>query len=179
MEGITSDLTAMLTIEEFSDGLTSSGGLDDSRHAPNRAGIGAPDSGRNLQMGGNSGDPPTGPRGWRENMGRKQEESKKLKCMKQNRSTENSRLQQLEAKISNLKDKIKENEKRKNDSANRTTPSQTKLTHTSDPSGKSLKPMAEEGCTLEARRRKTRKPTFEKINLVICGIDNGHLSNSS
>jgi hypothetical protein len=55
MEGITIDGTAMPTIEEFSEGLISSGGLDDSRHAPNRAGIGAPDSGRDLQTGGNLG----------------------------------------------------------------------------------------------------------------------------
>jgi hypothetical protein len=174
MEGITIDGTAMRTIEEFSEGLISSGGLDDSRHAPNRAGIGAPDSGRDLQMGGNSGDPPTGPRGWREKMGRKRGESRKLKSKKKNRSTQISRLQQLEAEISNLKDEITEKEKRKNDSANRTTPSQTKPTHTSDPSGKRSKPTAEEGWTLVDRRRKTTKPTFEKIKLVICGMDNGH-----
>jgi hypothetical protein len=42
MEGITIHGTAMPTIEEFSEGLISSGGLDDSRHAPNTAGIGAP-----------------------------------------------------------------------------------------------------------------------------------------
>jgi hypothetical protein len=52
----------MPTIEEFSEGLISSGGLDDCRDAPNKAGIGAPDSGRDLQTGGTSGDPPTGPR---------------------------------------------------------------------------------------------------------------------
>jgi hypothetical protein len=80
----------------------------------------------------------------------------------------------LEAEISNLKDKIKEKEQRRNDSANRTTPPQTKPTQTSDPSGKSSKPTAEEGWTLVDRRRKTRKPTFEKIKLVICGMDNGH-----
>jgi hypothetical protein len=173
MEGITIDGTAMPTIEEFSEGLISSGGLDDSRHAPDRAGIGAPDSGRDLQPGGNSGDPRTGPRGWSEKMGRKRGESKKRKSNKKNRSTPNTRLQQLEAEIFNLKDKIKEKEKRRNDSANRTTPSQTKPTQTSDPSGKSSKPTAEEGWTLVDRRRKTRKPTFEKIKLVICGVDNG------
>jgi hypothetical protein len=80
----------------------------------------------------------------------------------------------LEAEICNLKDKIKEKEKRGDDSANRTTPSQTKPTHTSDPSGKSSKPNADEGWTLVDRRRKTSKPTFEKIKLIICGIDNGH-----
>jgi hypothetical protein len=174
MEGITIDGTAMPTIEECSEGLISSGGLDDSRHAPNRAGIGAPDSGRDFQTGGNSGDPPSGPRGWSEKMGRKRGESKKCKCNKKNRSTQNTRLQQLDAEISNLNDKIKEKEKRRDDSANRTTPSQTKPTHPSDPSGKSSKPTAEEGWTLVDRRRKTRKPTFEKIKLVICGMDNGH-----
>jgi hypothetical protein len=45
---------------------------------------------------------------------------------------------------------------------------------TSEPSGKSSKPTAEEGWTLVDRRRKTRKPTFEKIKLVICGMDNRH-----
>jgi hypothetical protein len=174
MEGITIDGTAMPTIEEFSEGLISSGGLDDSRHAPNRAGIRAPDSGRHLQAGRNSGDPPSEPRGWSEKMGRQRGESKKPKCNKKNRSTQTTRLQQLETEISNLKDKIKEKEKRRNDSANRTTPSQTKPTHTSDPSGKSSKPTAEEGWTLVDRRRKTRKPTFEIIKLVICGMDNGH-----
>jgi hypothetical protein len=108
MEGITIDGTAMPTIEEFSEGLISRGGLDDSRHAPNRAGIGAVDSGRDLQMGGNSGDPPSGPRGWSEKIGRQRGESKKRKCNKKNRSTQNTRLLQLEAEISNLKDKIKE-----------------------------------------------------------------------
>jgi hypothetical protein len=80
----------------------------------------------------------------------------------------------LEAEISNLKDKIKEKEKRRNDSADRITPPQTKPTQTSDPSGKSSKPTAEEGWTLVDRRTTTRKPTFEKIKLVICGMDNGH-----
>jgi hypothetical protein len=80
----------------------------------------------------------------------------------------------LEAEISNLKDKIKEKEKRRDDSANRTTPSQTKPTQTSDRSGKSSTPTAEEGWILVYKRRKTRKLTFEKIKLVICGLDNGH-----
>jgi hypothetical protein len=68
-------------------------------------------------------------------MGRKRGESKKRKSNKKNRSTQNTMLQQLEAELSNLKDKIKEKEKRRNDSANRATPSQTKSTQTSDPSG--------------------------------------------
>jgi hypothetical protein len=54
MEGITIDGTAMPRIEEFSEGLISSAGLDDSRHEPNWAGIGAADSGHDLQTGGNS-----------------------------------------------------------------------------------------------------------------------------
>jgi hypothetical protein len=60
-------------------------------------------------------------------MGRKRGQSKKRKSNKKNGSTtQNTRLQQLEAEISNLKDKIEENEKKSNNSANRTTPSQTK-----------------------------------------------------
>jgi hypothetical protein len=62
MQGITIIGTTMPTIEEFSERLISAGGLNDSRHAPNRAGIGAPDSCGDLQMGVNSGDPPSGPR---------------------------------------------------------------------------------------------------------------------
>jgi predicted RNase H-like nuclease (RuvC/YqgF family) len=109
-----------------------------------------------------------------EKMDRYRRESKKGKYNKKNRSTQDTRLQQLEAEISNLKDKIKEKEKRRNDSANRTTPSLTKPTHTSDPSGKSSKPTAEVGWTLVDSRRKTSNPSFEKIKLVICGTDNGH-----
>jgi hypothetical protein len=86
MEGITIDGTARPTIEEFSEELISSGGLDDSRHAPNRPGIGSstpengPDKGRDSQIAGNSGDPPTGPREWREKMGRKRGQSKNTKA---------------------------------------------------------------------------------------------------
>jgi hypothetical protein len=156
MEGISIDEIPMPTIEEFSEGLILSGGSDDSQHAPNRAGIGAPDTGRDLQMGWNSGDPPSGPRGWSETMGRKPGESKKRNSNKKNRSTQSTRRQQLEAEISTLKDKIKEKEKRRNDSAYRTTPSQTKPTHACDTSGKSSKPTAEEGWTLVDRRWKTR-----------------------
>jgi hypothetical protein len=87
MEGITINGTTMPTIKEFSEGFISSGGLDDSRHAPNRAGIGAPNSGRDLQTCRNYGDPPTGPRGWSKTMGRKRGESKKCKSNKKDRST--------------------------------------------------------------------------------------------
>jgi hypothetical protein len=43
-------------------------------------------------------------------MGRKRLQSKKRKSNKKNGSTQNTKLQQLEAEISNLKDKIKEKE---------------------------------------------------------------------
>jgi hypothetical protein len=78
----------------------------------------------------------------------------------------------LEAKISNQKDKIKEKGKRRNDLTIWTTLSQTIPIHTSDPSGKSVKLVAKEGWILVDRRWKTRKPTFEKIKLVICSMDN-------
>jgi hypothetical protein len=90
MEGITIDGTAMPAIEEYSEGMISSAGLDDSRHAPNRARIGAPDSGRDLQMGENSGNPPSGSGGWSEQMGRKWGESKKCKSNKKNRTLDDS-----------------------------------------------------------------------------------------
>jgi hypothetical protein len=54
MEGMTIDGTTMPTIEESSKGLISRGGLDDSQHAPNRTGMGAPESDPDLQTGGNS-----------------------------------------------------------------------------------------------------------------------------
>jgi hypothetical protein len=114
MEGITIDGIARPTIDEFSEELISSRGLDDSRHALNRTGIGsstlanAPDNGRDPQTAGNSGDSPAGPREWREKMCRKRGQSKKRKTNKKNGSTQNTRLQQLEAEISSLKDKIKE-----------------------------------------------------------------------
>jgi hypothetical protein len=122
IEEISIDGTAMPTIKEFSEGLRSSGGLNESRHASNRDGIGGPDSGHDLQTGRNSGDPPTGLRGWSEKIGRKWWQSKIYKSNKKNRSTQNTRRQQLETEISNLKEKIKEKEKRNNDSANRTPP---------------------------------------------------------
>jgi hypothetical protein len=63
------------TIEEFSEEFISSEGFDDSRYAPNGTGIGiwspenARDNSRDSQTDVNSGDPPTGPREWRDKMG--------------------------------------------------------------------------------------------------------------
>jgi hypothetical protein len=67
-----------------------------------------------------------------------------------------------------------EKERSKNDLGNRTTPSQTKLTWTSDPSGTTSKPTAEEGWTLVDRRRKPRNPNVEQIQLMIYRMDNGY-----
>jgi hypothetical protein len=52
-------------------------------------------------------------------MARKPRRSKQSKSQKQNGSPQNTRLLQLEAEISNLKDKIKQKENTRNDSANR------------------------------------------------------------
>jgi hypothetical protein len=75
--------------------------------------VNSPDDCQHSNMGRNSRDPPTGPRVWREKMARKSRRSKKSNSMDRNGSTENSRLLQLEAEISNLKDKIKKKENRK------------------------------------------------------------------
>jgi hypothetical protein len=64
----------------------------------------APDDGQHSQIGGNSRDPPTGIRVWREKIARKLRRSKKSKSKEQNGFTQNTRLLQLEAEISNLKD---------------------------------------------------------------------------
>jgi hypothetical protein len=69
----------------------------------------------------------------------------------------------LNNKISNLKDKIKEKEKKGNVSANRTMLSVTKPIYISNPSKKSSKPMADEGWTLIDGKRNTRKPALEEI----------------
>jgi hypothetical protein len=68
MEGIAIDGTMRPTIEEFSENLISSGGLDESRHAPNKPRIGSStpenglDDGQHPPMAGNPRDPPTGSR---------------------------------------------------------------------------------------------------------------------
>jgi hypothetical protein len=103
IEEIAIDGTTKPTIEEFSHNLESSGGLDQSRHAPNMPTIessmpvNSPDDCQHSNMGRNSRDPPTGPKVWREKMARKSRRSKKSNSMERNRSTQNSRLLQLEA----------------------------------------------------------------------------------
>jgi hypothetical protein len=59
---------------------------------------------------GNSQDPPTGPRQWREKMARKQRRSKQSKTGKKNNQTPNKKLQQLEADILELKENIRQKE---------------------------------------------------------------------
>jgi hypothetical protein len=165
MEGVAIDGTMKPTIEEFSKNLESSGGLDQSRHAPNKPTIessipvNSPDDCQHSNMGGNSRDPPTGPRVWREKMGRKSRRSKKSNSTERNGSTRNSRLLQLQAEISNLKGKIKEKESRK--------PRTSRHTVTS-----------EQGWTQIQRKQPTiRRPKPLKVNgrykLVIGSADDG------
>jgi hypothetical protein len=84
------------TIEEFLEQLKSNGGLEESRHAPENAPVengpptGAPDERQNPVIPGNSQDPPTGPRQWREKMARKQRRSKQSKTAKENHQTPNT-----------------------------------------------------------------------------------------
>jgi predicted nucleic acid-binding Zn-ribbon protein len=119
MEGVAIDGTTKPTNEEFSQNLESSGGLDQSWHAPNMPTIessmpvNSPDDCQHSNIGRNSRDPPTGPRVWREKMARKSRRSKTSNSMDRNGSTQNSRLLQLDAEISNLKDTITEKESRK------------------------------------------------------------------
>jgi hypothetical protein len=80
----------------------------------------------------------------------------------------------LEAEIFNHKDTIEENEMKMNHVANRTTLSQIKPIHAFNPASKRWQPMVEEEWRLMDRRRNARKSTFEKIKLVIYGIDDGH-----
>jgi hypothetical protein len=104
------------TIEEFLGQLKSNGGLEESRHAPENAPVengpptGAPDERQNPVIPGNSQDPPTGPRQWREKMARKQRRSKQSKTAKKNNQTPNTKLQQLEADILELKENIRQKE---------------------------------------------------------------------
>jgi hypothetical protein len=65
------------TIEEFLGQLKPNGGLEESRQAPKNAPVengpptDAPDERQNSMIPGNSQDPPTGPKQWRQKMGRK------------------------------------------------------------------------------------------------------------
>jgi hypothetical protein len=104
------------TIEEFLGQLKSNGGLEESRHAPKNAPVengpptDATDKRQNPVIPGNSQDPPTGPRQWREKMARKQRRSKQSKTAKKNNQTPNTKLQQLEADIVELKENIRQKE---------------------------------------------------------------------
>jgi hypothetical protein len=105
-----------LTIEEFLGQVKSNGGLEESRHAPENAPIenglptGVLDERQNPVIPGNSQDPPTGPRQWREKMARKQRWSKQSKTAMKNNQTPNTKLQQLEADIEELKENIRQKE---------------------------------------------------------------------
>jgi hypothetical protein len=57
---------------------------------------------------GNSQDPPTGPKQWQEQMPRTQRWSKQSKMAKKNNQTPNTKLQQLEADIFELKENIRQ-----------------------------------------------------------------------
>jgi hypothetical protein len=104
------------TIEEFLGQLKSNGGLEESRHAPENAPVengpptGAPDERQNPVIPGNSQDPPTGPKQWREKMASKQRRSNQSKMAKRNNQTPNTKLQQLEADILELKENIRQKE---------------------------------------------------------------------
>jgi hypothetical protein len=104
------------TIEEFLGQLKSNGGLEESRHAPENAPVengpptGAPDERQNPVIPGNSQDPPTGPRQWREKIARQQRRSKQSKTAKKNNQTPNTKLQQLEADSLELKENIRQKE---------------------------------------------------------------------
>jgi hypothetical protein len=104
------------TIEEFLGQLKSNGGLEESRHAPEDAPVenepptGAPDERQNLVITGNSQDPPTGPNQWREKMARKQRRSNQARAVKKNNQTQNTKIQQLEVDILELKENIRQKE---------------------------------------------------------------------
>jgi hypothetical protein len=114
MEGITMDVATRLTIEEFSDELASScgGGLDQSWHAPEPTTVesptatNGPDAGQHAGIGGISRDPPTGPKVWRERVAKNQRQSKRSKPPQKDVAVGNTKLQQLEAEILTIKEKI-------------------------------------------------------------------------
>jgi hypothetical protein len=104
------------TIGEFLGQLKSNGGLEESRHAPKHAPVengpptGAPDERQNPVIPGNSQDPPTGPKQWREKIARTQWRSKQSKTAKKNNQTPNTKHQQLEAYILEFKENIRQKE---------------------------------------------------------------------
>jgi hypothetical protein len=96
--------------------LNPNGGLEECRNAPKNAPVehGPPiessDERQKPVIPGNSQDPPTGPKQWREKMARKQGRSKQSKTAKKNNQTPNTKLQQLEANILELKENIRQKE---------------------------------------------------------------------
>jgi hypothetical protein len=84
----------------------SGGGLAESQHAP-------------LASPPGHSTPPPGPKAWREKMAMKKKRSKKSKAGRQQILPQRSKLEQLEAEISELKEKISRKEKaRVNNSIN-------------------------------------------------------------
>jgi hypothetical protein len=101
---------------DFLAPLKSNGGLEESWHAPKNAPVengpptDAPDERQNPVIPGNSQDPPTRPKQWREKMARTQWQSKQSKTAKKNNQTPNRKLQQLEADILELNENIRQKE---------------------------------------------------------------------
>jgi hypothetical protein len=93
------------TIEEFLEILEPNGGLNESRHAPGLS--------QGTVPSDKPRDPPTGPKEWRDKLAKRQRRSRRSGKTKRNPPKETSKLEQLEAEISKLKDKIKEKEKAK------------------------------------------------------------------
>jgi hypothetical protein len=93
------------TIEEFLEVLEPNGRLNESRHAPG--------SSQGTVPSDKLRDPPTGPKEWRDKLAKRQRQSRRSGKTKRNSPQETSKLEELEAEISKLKDKIKEKEKAK------------------------------------------------------------------
>jgi hypothetical protein len=96
------------TIEECLEILEPNGGLNESRHAPGTS--------QGTVPSDKPRDPPPGPKEWRDKLAKRQRRSRRSRKTKRNPPKENSKLEQLEAEISKLKDKIKEKEKAKDSS---------------------------------------------------------------
>jgi hypothetical protein len=93
------------TIEEFLEILEPNGGLKESRHAPGTS--------QGTVPSDKPPDPPAGPKGWRDKLAKRQRRSRRSGNTKRNPPKETSKLEQLEAEISKLKDKRKEKENAK------------------------------------------------------------------
>jgi hypothetical protein len=93
------------TIEEFLEIIEPNGGLNESRHAPGTS--------QGTVPSDQPRDPPAAPKEWRDKLAKRQRRSRRSGNTKRNPRKETSKLEQLEAEISKLKDKIKEKEKAK------------------------------------------------------------------